>query len=439
MGFGVARVDRLPGGAALAATIALAAPVAFAGDLDAAVAAASEAEPVCCFGREVPSLRFDAAGADVRVGAWIALDALHRGSTDEDSTDFAATHLRPTVDIVSGPFRGRVEGDAIGTDTPRNLYEAWAAWEVVPEFRLSAGQFRVALGSEAATHESELPFVGYGFTSYLSTRNDVGVRADGGIGRGIGQVAWYQAAWTAGHAFGLEGQRLDGTQVSVRAALRPLRAADVSGAHEILRNLHVGAGWADRSDGDEPVRIVTPLQATVFDTPDLDGDGGSWFQVEVGTSWGPFSFGFEDVVGSVDGVPVAGGGDEDFDELTGFTWFAAWNLSGEPRAWSDGAWTSEIGKAPDGTRPGFLPAGRWELAARYSNADIDRGLFDAGITRYGVSTQEVRTFSLALSWEPCTALRFLVEWVRTNADDDLGTFDGEDGDSSIVFRAELRF
>ena len=98
----------------------------------------------------------------------------------------------------------------------------------------------------------------------------------------------------------------------------------------------------------------------------------------------------------------------------------------------------ETGEASSGEKGffDFLP-GRWEIGARYSNADIDRELFIYDFTYYGQSTQEVRTFSLNLNWQPRDQVRFSVEWVKTIADHDLVTFGDTDRDSSFMLRFEL--
>lgn len=391
-----------------------------------------------CLGLEVPEVRFSALEIDWRVGAWVALDAIAYGSDNPRDDSLGATDFRPLVEARSGPFSLRVEGDVIGVDTPRNLYEAWAAWQAAPWLRASAGQFRVALGSEFATHERDLPFVGYGFTSHLDGRYDAGLRLDGEPVEGL----WYQATATTGHGFDLEGHRRTSPMLALRGVLNPFRAlgARDDGLPGALRGLHAGVAWAHLTDGDDPVIVSTPLQSRVFDTSDLDADSGRWLHLEFGFTSGPFALGFERVTGSTDGVPVPGGGTEDMDDHTAFTWSAALNLTGEPRGWRDGAFVpATAARTAGGGLLPFLPEGRWELAARYSNGDLERDLIDTGYTTSGVSTQEVRTFSAALFWEPCARMRVGLEWVKTIADDDIAAFGATDRDSSFVLRLELRF
>jgi hypothetical protein len=388
----------------------------------------------CCFGLQVPELRFRNFDVEWRAGVWATIDGII-GDPRDDS--FGVTDLRPTVEGRWRQFSFRVEADAMGVDTPRNLYEAWAGVEFAPWLRVTGGQVRVALGSEFATHESRLPWVGYSFPAYLDGRHDVGVRIDGAIGEWL----WYQAAAVAGHGFDLEGHRRESPQLSLRGVIHPARVFGSSeqGICGALRGFHAGLGIAELTDGDDPVHISTPLQSQIFDTPDLDGDSGQWVHVELGYVCGPFQLGYERTVGSIDDVPIPGD-TANMDQLTGFSVGAALNLTGERRGWQGGAFVpaTEPRRAGGGLLP-WLPDGRWEIAARHSNADIDRDLFDLGYATYDVSSQETRTFSLAVSWEPCERARLAFEWVKTIPDSELSSLDGRNRDSSFVLRLEIRF
>ena len=125
--------------------------------------------------------------------------------------------------------------------------------------------------------------------------------------------------------------------------------------------------------------------------------------------------------------------DEDIDQLISWVWYGSWNITGEEQRWENGGWAA----LPPSE--GTWLRGRWELAARYSNADIDRDLFDYGYTDYDPSTQECRTFSIALNWYPIPHTRVSLGWIDTIADDDLTTFGGSDRDSSFSLSLELRY
>lgn len=328
-----------------------------------------------------------------------------------------------------------VEPDLLGDDTRHNLREAWAAWDLHPSFRLRAGQIVVALGSEFATREDAMPFMGYGFTSYLDGRLDLGVQADGDLASGL---FWYEATATAGKGFDIEGRRRQNEQYSLRLVNRPFALCDDDG-WDLLNGLFWGVGYAFSPDHDDPIVLATPLESVVFVTPDIKGKSSNWLHWETGYAQGPFRVAYERVMGSVNDVRVGSGEEVDFDQLTSWAAYATLNLSGYEPEWDRGRWLSMGEAAHDEEPMGWGRYGRWELAARYSNADLDRGLFDYGFTTYDPSTQEVRTFSLNLNWLPVRKARLSLGWVKTIADHELRVFGDTNRDSSVVFQVALNY
>lgn len=372
-------------------------------------------------------------GWDLHLGGRIVVDAIKYGHANERDSGLELDDARLVFEGGYGDFRFRVEPDLVGTDTRDNLFEAWGAYEIDPALRLKAGQLRVALSSEFATREEDLPLVGYGFGPYLDGRYDVGLRADGCVLR---EGLWYEATATAGRGFGLEGDRLDNPQYSLRIVSHPFRWIDAGDAFD---GFFVGLGLAYSPDGDVPVVVTNPFESVVFRTDDLDGDSAGWRHIEVGYYTGPVRVAWERVVGTVNDVPVGGGLTEDMDQITSWTLAGSWNITGEDQAWARGAWTRDLTDTPAWPDAESIFPGRWEVAARYSNADIDRALFDYGLATYDPSTQEVRTFSLDLNWFPHEKLRAALGWVKTIADHELTTFGGTDRDSSFVLRMEVNF
>jgi phosphate-selective porin len=202
----------------------------------------------------------------------------------------------------------------------------------------------------------------------------------------------------------------------------------------LLGGVYAGLGLAWLTDFDDPLVLATPNESIVFTTPDLEGDSGSYRHFEAGWAWGPVRLGWERVIGEASNVPIGGGEKEDMDQLGSWSLFASANLTGEAQVYRRGRWAEPEPPRSDGPLPGRL-----ELAVRYSNADIDRALFDAerGITDYDPSTQEVRTFSLGLDWQPLRAVRLGFGWVKTIADHELTTFGGKNRDSTLTLRLEL--
>jgi len=343
---------------------------------------------------------------------------------------------RPSAEIRwEEDLRLFAAADLLGADAPHHLAEAFAAWHPSEGFRLRAGLLRVALGTESATAEPDLPLVGYAFPAHLDRRTDVGAQVtadllDGGL--------FAEATWAAGCGFGLDGSDRDAPQASLRVAGRPARLVGA----RALDGWFAGLAFAALSDFEDPVVLRTPLGSTVFRTEDLDGDGGRWLHAETGLAAGPAAVGLEVVRGRASGVSRAAGGRVDMDQITAWSASAAISLTGERREWARGAWRAPV---PAGA------GGAWEFAARYSNGDLDRALFDEGWTTYDPSTQEVRTFSALLGWRPCVGVRVALGWTKTIADDSLSVFGwrggpgpvprlgNDDRDSSFVLRVEVSF
>lgn len=374
---------------------------------------------------------------DMHLGGRFALDLIKYGHANERSSGLELDDARLILDGSTGSFRWWVEPDLVGVDTPRNLYEMWGAWDIDPLLRLTGGQLRVAFSSEFATREEDLPFAGYAFPSYLDGRYDVGLRADGDL---LPDGLWYEATATAGKGFNLEGNRIQSPLYALRLVTHPFAAwsPEEPGILKHFNGFFLGAAYSHLRDFDDPIILTTPYESTVFRTPDLDGDSGRWLHYEVGYHNGPFRFAWERVTGEAQDVPIGAGLEEDMDQLTSWALYGTWNITGEEQNWERGRWVKST-TAKGSWKDWIDIPGRWELGARYSNADIDRGLFDYGITNYMISTQEVRTFSLELGWFPTPFSRLSLGWVKTIADHELITFGNTNRDSSFLLRLETYF
>jgi hypothetical protein len=190
-----------------------------------------------------------------------------------------------------------------------------------------------------------------------------------------------------------------------------------------------GIALSRQLDYDDRLVLTNPYESTVFLTRKLDGSSGAFFHWELGYRYGPARFGLERAEGSANGVPTRDGGEVDMDQLTAWVIHGSVNLTGEAQIWRRGGW-----RTPEGPR-----SGRIELAARYSNADIDRRLFEEGLTSYDPSTQEVRTFNAEIHYEPVENLRLSLGYLKTIADHELSVFGGTNRDSSFHFRIEMVF
>lgn len=364
------------------------------------------------------------------LGGHLGVQAVVHGERSRKSdgleTDIASVQL---CGASPGGTEVLVDADLDGEDTRHNLSEAWIAGDTGAFGRIRAGLLRAALGSEFATRGEDLPFVGRAFPSSLLGRTDLGVAVDG---RPVPNLFASLTA-TAGEGFGSEGERRSGQQIGVRVMATP--EPDADGAFD---GPFAGVAFAYVSDYDEPIHLATPVEQTVFTTPRLAARRARFAVLELGARMGSFRGGIEHVFGEglqsagtgVFGAPTPGGDVVDFEQLGAWSLFVAWTFGGVAPHWERGGW------APRDTPPGDMPM---ELALRYSNADIDRALFDEGITTYDPSSQEVRTFDAAFGVQVRPATRLLLSWVRVLADDDLTTLGGTNRATSWVLRWDERF
>jgi len=375
---------------------------------------------------------------ETHLGGRFVLDASKYSYANPSRSGVDFTEVRPRISGRMDALTWVVEGDAVGLRTPHHLYEAWASYEFFPALRLTAGQLRVAFGTEFGTDPANLAFHGYAFPSYLDGRYDLGARLDGDLGSAL----FYEATATAGRGFGLEGHQRRSPLYALRLIVHPLGwlAENDSAGRTFLRGLYGGLAVGRMEDFKDPVILATPDRHVVFMTPDLGGRAGSLRHMEAGFHAGPWRASWELADVTAEDV-LTPAGREDMDQMSSWQASFAWNLTGQEQVLRRGRWEG-------GARKGFalIPRdrvpGRLEASVRYSNADIDRDLFNHGYTNYVMSTQEVRTFSTFLSWAPFEdrcgeKLRLGFGFVRTIADHELAKFGGTNRDSTYVFRIEM--
>jgi hypothetical protein len=377
-------------------------------------------------------------GWTIHLGGQLAADAItyDKDNKKDSGLRWETVNLRITGNY-NNKFHFFIEPDLLGIDTKNNLYEAWAGWDITPALQVKAGQIQVALNSEFATRPEDFPTIDYGFSSYLDGRYDLGLQVQGLL---WDNTIWYQGSATAGQGFDLDGNRKSDPQVSIRAVVFPMQAL----GYNFMKGGFLGLGLAWSPDYDDEVFLQTPLRSTVLTTEDLDGDSARWIHTEFGWYWGAFRMGAERVAGEIQDVKVGNATPQDFDQLTSWSAYASWNITGERMRWEQGRWLSPVlNGGPEDKKQifDFLkfldPLGCIEVAFRYSNADIDRGLFDSGLTTYDPSTQEVRTATLNLNWYPQPGLKITAGWVKTIADHELSTLGGTNRDSSFILRMNL--
>jgi hypothetical protein len=336
--------------------------------------------------------------------------------------------------------------DLVGIDTRDGLYEAWAAYELAPFLRATAGLQPIALGVEGGWPEAARPLPGMpGFVAFLTSRSDLALRVEGEVAEGIFS---YDVAAAAGEGFDLFGQRLGSPQLSGVVDLHPLQWLDwelTLGPYRfpLLSGLFGHAGYAWSPDFHGHMDVATPLRNKLFRTARLDGDRTSSWVVGYGLDLGPIRAVHEFTRVALYGVRTPEGEKTDLEELTAWQVLVSWRISGEPYdsrpVRARGHWRGALPARPLCAKAGERGPGALELAFRYANGDIDRDFFGFGFTDFDDSSQEFRVAAVGLNWDPCSWLRVSGEVARTIADNHPAVFDSHGRDTSGLVRVELRF
>jgi phosphate-selective porin OprO and OprP len=188
----------------------------------------------------------------------------------------------------------------------------------------------------------------------------------------------------------------------------------------------LSAAWEDRRD-DNVLRFRDRPEARpgggvrLIDTGNItDVDDTFKYGVELAYQAGPFSVEAEYL--SVD-VSRAAGAEPGF---SGYHLQASWVLTGEKRSYRNGVFR--------GVAPAQAGRGAWELAARYSHAD----LIDAGFLG-----GEQDNFTLGLNYYASANVRFMLNYLYIDVSDSTavanGVVVGNDNPHVVLARAQFHF
>ncbi|MEQ8282664.1 MAG: porin [Parvibaculum sp.] len=198
-------------------------------------------------------------------------------------------------------------------------------------------------------------------------------------------------------------------------------------------NVHIGASGSHSFNvpadtirfRDRPELRVDPLR--YIDTGNIGGiDTISVYGPELALNYGPFRAQGEYYRYDIDGI---GGGSAEFD-----AWYlqASWVLTGE-------AYRYDIKKAAySGVKPanpfgfGGGGMGAWEIAARYSEADLN----DASA---GIAGGQQEIITVGLNWYANNNLRFMLNYLNVDVKNRGGVLNPNFGHDAVALRTQFNF
>lgn len=296
-------------------------------------------------------------------------------------------------------------------------YAGWRPWETAAPLRFRIGAWATPAGLEDATSNTESLFLERAAAAEL-VRNIAGGDGRTGVGVLANGDRWYGSGVLTGASVANTAEFDEQTGFLVRAAFLPLRG-ETYGVH-----LGVNAsGIIDPADTDSSAADQQRIRlrerpelrndtARFVDTGNINADGVLAHGIEAGGFWNTLYLAGEAFRIDVD--RTGAGVDPDFG---GWYVQGAWTLTGERRRWN----------AQNGGFQGIRPTnafdlagghwGAWEIAARYSNLDLnfnEGAVGSAAIAGDTVRGGEQTITTIGLNWHPNSTIRFLLnyQWVE---------------------------
>jgi phosphate-selective porin OprO/OprP len=328
-------------------------------------------------------------------------------------------------------------------------YAGWRPFGLAEPVRLRVGAWATPSGLEDATGNQEELFLERPAIAELVRGFATG---DGrtGVGATARGARWYVSGLFSGKVVGVPTTAEIDQQrgYAARIAFNPVHGADY--------DLHIGANIqgildpADTTAGPVSTRAVRLQERPelrvsgirLVDTGAINADGLTAYGLEAGASWKNFYGAGEwyriDVSRRATAPAVS-----PFDpSFSGWYLQGAWTITGEHHAWTNanggfvGVRPAKVFNAQRGTW------GAWELAARYSELDLnDRpGAAGAATPAGGIRGGEQKITTVGLNWYPNSVVHFLLDyqWDRVNRLSATGLPVGEDV-NVVSFRSQFAF
>lgn len=316
-------------------------------------------------------------------------------------------------------YRLLLELGGSGTEGPTRINDAWIAYTGIAPFTFQLGAFSPAANMDDGTSPEDLPFLERASASELS-RALAG--ADGRIGFAVKANG---PRWMSSLAFTtrtVNDAEVFDTQLAAVARAGFLAASGTD------YNLHLGASGtyvfspADQGSGTSPrhplrfrdrpeIRVDS---VRLVDTGNIDADNANVYGVEFGGNWRNWYLQGEHFWFNVERALPSTLPDPDF---AGYYLQGSWVFTGESRRYNatTGSFQNPRPMIPFSGNGGF---GAWELAARYSNLNLDfmEGAEGSAAVPGAVRGGEQSVVTLGLNWYPNPNVKVMMDYIMIDVD-----------------------
>jgi len=288
---------------------------------------------------------------------------------------------------------------------------------------ITVGHLKEPFSLEELTSSNYITFMERALPNVFAPSRNLGVAATAsGAFDPDGNSAWSTA-------LGIFGDGVDNPDPLADESVAVTGRLTVAPAATHTRLLHLGAAASYRDTGDRTVAGFSQrLESHIADrrllaTGPIDAVGSlTRLGAEFAAAYGPLALQAEYLRADLD---RAGSPDPGFD---GFYVYGSWFATGESKAGTYSGGSGKFGRLHPRAPLADGGPGAWELAARYSETDLN----DAG-----VSGGRERNLSLGVNWYPQASIRFMANYVNV-LDVEGGPTPGDEP-AAFQFRAQVDF
>lgn len=363
-------------------------------------------------------------------------------STGADTFDVRRARLGAKVKF-GDYYSGEVVLNGVGNAPTLDVGYVNVAWWKPVQFR--AGLFKMPFSLEQLTSSNNIDFVERSFVDALIPGKEIGAMVHGEPKKGL----TYALAFSNGSNAAETDNRVDNKDIIGRVT---------ANFAELMENkdmvLHAGLAFAkgDIPKGNGIGDVRTEARgATFFDTSAIASNNTFGADIdrtrtglEAAVAYGPVKFQTQYLKANYDySTSATTNVDEDIK-----TWYAEalWTITGESHAdrYKAGAFGGI--KPKNDFNPENFSGGAWEIGARYSKFDA-KDFNNNGVAVIGAPTNgyaEADSLTLGVKFVANAHVRFMLDYVKTDFEDRLGTgvtvnTKSEESEKAILFRTQFAF